>query len=217
MQIGKPRADMFLRWAGRESFFDKGVREVLLRLHPDQWPGFPIDAWSIADSIALAPSERQWSRLFPHMERFPLWTAELLAAIARYRAAAHDREKCPATALDQLIAWRGDRYLFETAPLNPDHEYVVKHNTLAKKPPQDMPQKLREWVLRNSSAPLTIRENLLPPVKWMEGKARSVSPEAYRQAAIKENRRRDAIMREWAPSWLAYLRGPGVTETTPKK
>jgi hypothetical protein len=214
---------MFLRWDGRESFCDEGVQDVMLRLHPDRWkapntlPGFQIHLWSVADSISILPSELQWENLFPYMEQFPQWTVELLAALMRHRTTTEKRLSSPATALDQLLAWRGERYLYETPRQQHTHEAVVKHNTLLKKPLRDAPAKLRKWMQSHTAAPLMILEKLPPPKKWLEGKARSISPEAYRQAAIKENRRRDSIMRHWAGPWLAHLRGSGVTKTAPEK
>ncbi len=231
MKLGEPRVDMFLRWWGRESFFDDGVQEVLLRFHPenqkhfpDDLLGFPIHAWSTVDSVRMAPCEKTWSDLLPIMQRFPLWTAELLHAMMRY----HARQTKQPDTLRQLIDWRNERYLGETPRVKYTHEQVVEHNTLIKRRPdvEAMAERLRakekregrkpltpirtlkarlvKW-LKESSPPLPIDETLPPPKKWMEGTKRSLSPEAYRKAAHIENKRRDAIMQKWAVCWVAYL------------
>lgn len=231
MKLGEPRVDMFLRWWGRESFFDDGVQEVLLRFHPenqkhfpDDLLGFPIHAWSTVDSVRMAPCEKTWNDLLPIMQQLPLWTAELLHAMMRYQA----RQSKQPDTLRQLIDWRNKRYLWETPRVKYTHEQVVKYNTLIKTPPdvEAMVQSVRakekregrkpltpirtlkarlvKW-LKESSPPLPIDEPLPPPKKWMEGTKRWLSPEAYRKAAHIENKRRDAIMQKWAVCWVAYL------------
>lgn len=277
MRMGEPRAEMFLRWHGKESFFDDQVQAVLEKMHPDtskpngESAAIPIAAWSAADSVSLMPSEHQWTRLFQYVQQLPHWTIELLAALMKFRVDQAEKERYPVTALDQLIAWRGERFLYETARQKYTHVEVVKHNTLAKKvlpgcppeitiwttgdppegyrnaltgapisftpvgekhpsgrlftaknppsetPPPGMSVEEYEFWQKNGCHPIELQDTVEPPKKWMQDQKRSVSPEAYRQAAIRENRRRDKIMLHWTESWLAYMRGAGVTKTTPKE
>jgi len=196
MCLGEPRIKMGLRWDGCEPFFDDAVQSVLMQLHPDRVPypndsekAFPIDAWKAAEQFATWPSDIHWDALRQFFRDAPAWMAELLSAVMRYRPHAPE-------TLRQIQAWRTKRYLEET-----DKQYSAEE---------------RERVLKAMKDPdVAVKPIRLPlpkgkPTQWMDGD-RSLSPEAYRQAVNRENRRRDEIMRRWAESWLAHLRIPSVT------
>lgn len=230
MEIGETNEKFFLRWFGKESFFDKDVQKVLSQFHPKNYSypdmqsiGFPVDAWSNADQVCLCASEPSWMQLLPLWQRMPLWTAELLAAIMHFRQKQVERMKNPIDALDQIEAWRNERYLWEQNPYLAENENgeltdyslsreeIVKLNTLAKRERERLAhfspgeqQALREHGKLRGIPPLPIIEPLKAPKEWMDGK-RTLSSEAYRQARLKEDRRRDDIMLLWAESWLAHL------------
>lgn len=253
MSIGKPRANMMLRWFGKETFFDDGVQEVLLEMHPallqisrDEVPdeafkallALPIAAWSLVDSVARCQPEDKWDDLTTLLQLDLLWTTELLRAVLKARAA--EQKPYTETALDEVKAWRGTRYLWETDRPKYSHAAAVRHNTLVKKSPnvEAEVERIREEerkrdehpltplrtlrtkvqrLLKIAHPPLPISEAMPPPKKWLDGKRRSLSPEAYRQAVLRENRRRDQIMAHWTECWLAYLSGDWAYKNSPKK
>jgi len=214
MLRGDPREKFFLRWDGKDSFFDDQVQRLLLQFHPGNGVAqtFPIDAWSIADSVCSFPSLQAWTELFPCMERLPLWTAELLAAIMQFRQREADRMKKPLTALDEIKAWVGDRYLWQTSNDQYTHEQVVRNRVQVSRGEEAVSKLSQKRQNMLGAAPLSVHEAIMPPTDStgrIDG-AGKLSAAAYRQADRNEGIRRDKIMRHWAQSWLAHL---GVTET----
>jgi hypothetical protein len=229
MALGEPREKLFLRWDRYESFCDDDVQAVLERFHPSKYiykaasdEAFAVAAWNKVEAVAFMVDERNWSELHLFMVNAPLWTAELLYAVTRFHASQAERYKKPQTTIDHIKRWRDDRYLFETSGMN--HEQAVKSNTLAKRLESEpeprvsirLPGgKLMRKIFRRPGVPaVKAYEKLEAPSVYMDGR-RHLSPEAFRQAALRENRRRDKIMRHWADPWLAFLARP-VTETSPK-
>lgn len=231
MQLGKPRDSFTLRWADFESFFDAGVQAVLRQFHPERYhystdsdKAFAVVKWSIVNDLCQYRNDENWAELFPCFERLPLWTAELLAAVMHCQQREFDSRTGRAgediRTVDAIRNWRAERYLWESARIVNTHEEAVKIRTLnrrAEAESQRLPKKQQALL---GGPPLGPVEALRPPRAWMDGKrklpGRGLTPEAFRQAAHKENARRDAIMLSWAECWLACSEF-GVTKTPPKK
>jgi hypothetical protein len=94
MASGRPSEKFHLAWERvGDSFFDEAVQTVLSKFHPgafdyptDNDKAFPIEAWQRVDSVCLCAAESNWMELLDVMKALPVWTAELLSAVARYYA-----------------------------------------------------------------------------------------------------------------------------------
>jgi hypothetical protein len=202
LKQGEKKEKQGLRWWGRDSFFDSDVQSVLMKRHPshtkysdDLSKRYPVRAWEIVDSLVHHFSIESWVELSGSMERDPLWISELLVALNRYiEHQSYIFNNGTDDTLEQIRLWRGNRSIAEA--IGNDHATVVKVKTLAKHnlTPDDLK--------RLGAPPLTVIEKPNPAKSYMDGRRRA-SPEAYRQAAKRENDRRDGIMRLWAESWLA--------------
>jgi hypothetical protein len=122
--MADPPGPLFLKYENRESFFDPGVQSVLMTRHPSSCESgtpkhWPITAWQMTDQYVLVRNLRNFSggeiqnalEVHEAFSRDPLFIAELLAAIVRFRFTKAARIKDPDDTLAQIQKWRTD-FLF---------------------------------------------------------------------------------------------------------
>jgi hypothetical protein len=213
MQLGKPPAPLYLAWTGFESFFDGQVQQILQKFHPDNFAygaddekSFPVRVWSIINNVPVPGDEDNWMSLFPFMQRLPVWTSKLLAAVISWRQQEAEQQRNHSTRLSAMAEWRMKRGLRETARLSVSHKDFIRLRTLREQTEKEiaaLPKKERELL---GVAPVLPEEKINPPKSWMDGGCRPSNRKAmtatYRTAACKENKRRNQIMRHWAECWL---------------
>lgn len=219
MTLGEPREKFFLRWDGKDSFFDGDVQKALKGLHPGvvSYPNedskyYPIEAWAVADNFARSKSEINWKEFFPFMAENLIWATELLTAVVHWRDNEAASFQSPATALEELKDWRLRRYLSENPIYRITHAAAVKSKILLKHDFIGPPHPLL------GSRQLPVSETPPPPTDKtgrMDGQGK-LSQGSYRIAALTENKRRDAIMTEWADCWIAYFCRRGVRKSAKK-
>jgi hypothetical protein len=92
--LGGLNRKFFLRWHGRETFFDPQVQAALKERHPSRgdfgkggFKGYPIDAWQALDRFAQSAgySDRSLAEFGAYMRLDPVWTTRLLHAVVAAR------------------------------------------------------------------------------------------------------------------------------------
>ena len=215
-RTGDPKEKFFLKWWGRESFFDVEVQKVLLeRLPPDvnTAPGdalnHPIQAWSHADNFRMTGRDESFEVNYikewlcsPDSQ----WFVRLMAALDSYNSRRTASFNNPKRTLDKVLRWRDARYLQETSQLAVPKWEATKINAEIKKTREVMKANPDEF---RGVPPLYVEEKLDVPRKYGENDPShwlsEIKGEAARKAVHDENKRREKIMDKWAPCWIAHL------------
>lgn len=214
---GDPKEKFFLKWWGRDSFFDDEVQAVLLeRLPPDvnavpcEALDYPIQAWSDADNFRLTRTENSFEMgcikdWFCSPDSH--WFVRLTSALDSYYRRRAEAFKNPKRTLDKVERWRTERYFRETSQLAVPKAEATRINAEIRK--------IREAAKAHPDQfcgvpPLYVEAKLDPPRKYGEDDFERALAEidggAARKAVHDENKRRTTIMEKWAACWVAYLR-----------
>jgi hypothetical protein len=214
---GEPKEKFFLKWDGRDSFFDDEVQAVLLeRLPPDvfsvPWEAlaYPIQAWSDADNFRLTRMEQSFEMgcikdWLCHADSH--WFVRLTSALDSHFRRRAEAFKKPTRALDRVLKWRYERYFRETSQMaQPKAEATITNARI---------QKIREAMKSHpkqfrGAMPAFVEVKLDEPRKYGEDDFERMLTEidggAARKAVHDENKRRTEIMEKWAACWVAHLR-----------
>jgi hypothetical protein len=82
------------------------------------------------------------------------------------------------------------------------HEDAVRRRVLIRNAEAEVQKLSKRQAALLGAPPLRVSESPQPARAWMDGR-RKLSPEAYRQAVTRENKRRGKIMLTWAECWMA--------------
>lgn len=214
---GEPKEKFFLKWDGRDSFFDDEVQAVLLERLPSDvfsapWEAlaYPIQAWSDADNFRLTRMEqsfdlgciKDWT-----CANDSQWFVRLMSALDSHFRRRAEAFKNPKRTLDKVLQWRFERYFRETSQVavpKAEATHINARIREARLAAKAHPDQFR------GAIPAFVETKLDPPRKYGEDDFQRMLADidggAARKAVHDENKRRTEIMEKWAACWVAHFR-----------